>query len=78
MIFTIKKLERLCINFLGHANVPIKIAKQISEYLIISEMSNQPSHGLIRLIQYFKSVKDKSINISSSIVHKSIKFFVYL
>lgn len=62
MKFSKKKLETLCINFLRQAKVPKHTAKIVTKNLILSEMAGHPSHGIIRLIQYFEGIKKKIIN----------------
>lgn len=63
--FTPEQLKRLAANIFEAASVPHEEARIISEHLVDANLVGHDSHGVIRIPQYIKRLKDGDIQPSA-------------
>ncbi len=72
-IFTSEQLEKFTIDFFTRIGCPADHAEIIARVFMAAELRGIPSHGLIRIIDYFQLWEAKRINVTPNVkvVHES-------
>lgn len=72
-IFTSDQLEKLTVDFFTRIGCPADHAKIIANVFMAAELRGIPSHGLIRIIDYYQLWEAKRINVTPDVkvVHES-------
>ena len=72
-MYTASTLQRFVVKLLLRCELPERHAHTVADVLIAAEMRDIPSHGLLRLIDYVRMLRNGRINAAASpvIIHES-------
>ncbi len=66
-IVQIEKIEKMCTRIFQGAGLSDEEARRIAKSLVLSNLTGHDSHGVIRVAQYIKALKDGIVNADQRI-----------
>lgn len=57
------EIHKILVDILATIDTPIDVANKVAESLILNELCGYPSHGILRILQYVKDAKKKSLHV---------------